>query len=206
MSNSTSSNALTLIRPTAVLLGVMTVLCGAVYPALTTVVARTLFPSQATGSILSVDGQAVGSQLVGQEFLGAGDLWGRPSATAEHAYNTRLSAGSNLGPASPVLDSLVSARVAEVRAREGLPPTARIPGDLVLASGSGLDPHISPAAAAIQIPRIASARGIAQDSVASIIAGVTEGRQGGLLGEPRVNVLQANLLLRGLRSQLVEVR
>ncbi|MCU0625332.1 MAG: potassium-transporting ATPase subunit KdpC [Gemmatimonadaceae bacterium] len=185
------------LRPAVVLLALMTLVTGAIYPALVTGIARLAFPWQATGSVLTVGGRAVGSALLGQPFSGDRHLIGRPSATGPVPYNGASSSGSNLGPVNPALDSLVRARVALVRAREGLAPDARIPADLVTASGSGLDPHLSPAAAALQAPRIARARGIPVDSVLGILRRAEAPRWLGLVGERRVTVLRANLLLDG---------
>jgi len=184
------------LRPALMLLLVFTALTGLAYPLATTGIAQLLFPSQAHGSLIAVDGRRVGSALVGQAFPDSGWLVGRPSATST-PYDARSSAGSNLGPTSPTLDSLVRARVEAVREREGLAADQPIPVDLVTASGSGLDPHLSPASALLQVPRIARIRGIPEDSVRAILARATSPRALGVLGEARVNVLYANLLLGG---------
>lgn len=186
------------IRTSLVLLGAFTVLTGVVYPLTTTLVAQLLFPGRASGSIVVVEDGARGSTLVGQPFAGTRYLVGRPSATAPVPYNSAASAGSQLGPVSPVLDSLIRTRVAEARVREGLASDVAIAADLVTASGSGLDPHLSPAAAALQVSRIATARAVTPDSVRSVLARATAPRWLGLIGEPRVNVLVANLLLDGV--------
>jgi K+-transporting ATPase ATPase C chain len=185
------------LRPALGLLLVLTVVTGGLYPALVTALASLLVPVQAGGSVLSVDGRAVGSRLVGQSFTGASYLHGRPSATSARPYDGAASSGSNLGPTSATLDSLVRVRAAALRTTEGLPADAPLPVDLLTASGSGLDPHVSPAAAALQAPRIARERGIPTDSVARIVAAATAPRWIGLVGEPRVNVLLVNLLLDG---------
>ena len=181
------------IRPALVLLGAFTLLTGVAYPAAVTGVARVLFPRQATGSLIR-DGEKIrGSALIGQPFSGAGYFWGRPSATSP-AYNAAASSGSNLGPTNPALGQAVSERVAALRAADPS-NTAPIPVDLVTASGSGLDPHISPAAAAWQVARVARARGLPEDRLQQLVAAHTEGRAFGVLGEPRVNVLTLNLAL-----------
>ncbi|MFA7346397.1 MAG: potassium-transporting ATPase subunit KdpC [Desulfurivibrionaceae bacterium] len=173
-----------------------TVLCGGLYPAVVTGIAQTIFPRQANGSlIIAANGQTVGSELIGQPFTGAHYFWPRPSATAEFAYNPMASGGSNSGPSNPAFLATVTERIETLRAT-GI--TTPIPADLVLASASGLDPHLSSAATALQIPRIAKARGMSEEAVAGLVAAHTEGRQLGLLGTPRVNVL---LLNRALDSQ-----
>lgn len=192
-----STSFASLVRPTVALLLVMTVITGVIYPALTTGVARAVFPSQARGSVISINGHDVGSRLVGQAFADSAYLHGRPSATSAHPYDARSSSGSNLGPSSSMLDSLVRERVSTVRALEGLSATAPIPGDLVLASGSGLDPHVSPASAELQVSRLARVRGVSADSVRRVIARATSRRFAGVIGEPRVNVLFVNLMLDG---------
>ena len=157
---------------------------------------RLLFPHQANGSLITdANGQAVGSSLIGQPFSDPNYFWPRPSATAEFAYNPLASGGSNSGPSNPAFLTTVTERVEALRATGFTGP---IPADLVLASASGLDPHISLEAARLQIPRIAKTRDLSEDAVAGLVASHTEGRQFGLLGEPRVNVL---LLNRALDSQ-----
>lgn len=194
------------IRPTLVLLALFTGLTGLGYPLVTTGLAQLLFPSQANGSLVVVGGTALGSTLVGQSFAGAKYLIGRPSATGPIPYNAAASAGSQLGPTSAVLDSLVRARVAEVRAREELPDSARVPTDLVTASGSGLDPHLSLASADLQVARLARQRGLAPDSVRRLIARALSPRGFGVVGEPRVNVLLVNLLLDGVIADVPSYR
>jgi K+-transporting ATPase ATPase C chain len=181
------------IRPAFVLLAAFSLLTGVAYPAIVTLGARLLFPSQAEGSLIR-DGVTIrGSRLIGQSFTDAGYFWGRPSATVP-AYNAAASSGSNLGPTNPDLGQAVARRVAALRAAD---PSAgvTVPVDLVTASASGLDPHISPAAAAYQVTRVARARGLPESSVAPLVIANTEGRALGILGEPRVNVLLLNLAL-----------
>ncbi|MCA0374022.1 MAG: potassium-transporting ATPase subunit KdpC [Gemmatimonadetes bacterium] len=186
-----------LLRPSAGFLLLATLCTGVLYPLVVRGMAALLFADAATGSVLTVRDRAVGSRLIGQPFTGDGWLIGRPSATGPTPYNSAASSGSNLGPTHPLLDSLVHARAAAVRAREGLADTVRIPVDLLTASASGLDPHISPAAAALQVTRIARVRALPVDSVRAIIQRATTGRLWGVFGEPRVNVLHTNLLLDG---------
>jgi len=186
------------LRSMLLLFLLLTLLTGAVYPALVTSVARLVFPSQAEGSVLTVDGQAVGSSLIGQPTTSPRYFHGRPSATGRVPYDASASAASNLGPLNPALAAAVAARVAALRA-EDPGNTAPIPVDLVTASGSGLDPHISPAAAEWQAARVARVRGLDESRVRGLVAEHTEGRSFGLLGEPRVNVLRLNLALDRLR-------
>src|SRR4051794_37436503 len=178
--------ALTL-RPALVLLGLFTILTGLIYPALITLIAQAAFPQQANGSLVQRDGQLVGSKLIGQAFEEPRYFWSRPSATAPHPYNGAASSGSNQGPSNPALKESVTARVAALRAAD---PTqaARVPVDLVTASGSGLDPHISPAAARYQVARVARVRRLPEGDVSALVDRHTEGRTLGVLGEARVNV------------------
>jgi K+-transporting ATPase ATPase C chain len=179
------------------LLIVFTVLLGAAYPLAVTGLAALLFPRQAEGSLLVRDGVVVGSELVGQSFSDPRYFWSRLSATGPVPYNAAASSGSNLAPTSPALHDAVRERVAALRAAD--PGNAQpVPVDLVTASGSGLDPHISPAAAAYQVNRVARARGLAPETVREVVAAHTRGRQLGLLGEPTVNVLMVNLALDSL--------
>ena len=187
------------VAVTVRLLAAMTVLCGVIYPAVVTGVAGLAFPHQAQGSLVSVHGQLVGSELIGQAFSDPGHFWPRPSAT-QLAYNAMASGGSNDGPLSARLRERVADRIAELH-RTGPTPTGLVPVDLVTASGSGLDPHTSLAAAYWQVPRVAHARGLSESEVRDAIAECTEGPQWGLLGEPRVNVLALNLKLDGLRDE-----
>ena len=188
----------TLIRPTLATLGFLAVFTGLAYPLAVTGVAVTVFPGEARGSLIQRDGRVIGSALVGQPFGDPKYFWGRPSATTPFAYNAAASAGSNLGPSNPALLDAVKARVVALRQAH---PTedGPVPADLVTASGSGLDPDISPAAAAYQARRVAAARGLSVQAVAELVARYTTGRQLGVLGEPRVNVLKLNLALDKLR-------
>jgi K+-transporting ATPase ATPase C chain len=180
------------LRPAAVLLVLLTALTGIAYPLQVAVVAEIAFPRQARGSLVTRGTDVVGSALIGQPFSDPKYFWGRGSATTPFPYNAAASSGSNLGPLNPVLVDAVEARVAALRAADPDNPTP-IPVDLVTASGSGLDPHISPAAARWQVPRVARARGLAPNAVEALVARHTEPRQWGFLGEPRVNVLALNL-------------
>jgi potassium-transporting ATPase KdpC subunit len=186
------------LRPAAVLLALFTLLTGIAYPLAVTASAQLLFPRQANGSLVESRGKVVGSSLIGQAFDNARYFWGRPSATAPVPYNAAASTGSNLGPTNPALATAVRERVAALRAAHPDQAQKPIPVDLVTASGSGLDPHISPAAALFQVHRVAQARGLADDRVRSLVLGHVEGRALGLLGEPRVNVLGLNLALDAL--------
>ena len=184
----------TLLRPALVLLACLSALTGLLYPAAVTGAAQTLFPWQAQGSLLERGGQAVGSALIGQPFSDPRNFWSRPSATAPMPYNGAASGGSNLGPLNPALAEAVQARVQALR--EADPGnTAPVPVDLVTASASGLDPHISPAAARYQAARVARLRGLPEATVQTLIDKNTEEPLWGLLGEPRVNVLALNLAL-----------
>ena len=182
------------IRKVVVMLLVLTVLTGVLYPLAVTGIAYLLFPAQARGSVLLRDGRALGSALLGQPFSGARYFWSRPSATAPQPYNGAASGGSNLGPSNPALVAAVAARVAALRAVDP-GNEAPVPVDLVTASASGLDPHISPAAAEYQLARVARARGLDVGVVRALVAAHTRGRSFGLLGEPRVDVLALNLAL-----------
>ena len=184
------------IRPALVSLVMLSVVTGLAYPALVTAIAQVVFPHQANGSLIVKDGKAVGSALIGQPFDDPKYFWGRPSATSPFAYNAGASSGSNLGPTSPALIKTVQDRVDALRAADPL-NTAPVPVDLVTASGSGLDPHISPAAAFYQAGRVARARQLEEAAVRRLVEQHTAGRLLGLLGEPRVNVLTLNLALDG---------
>jgi K+-transporting ATPase ATPase C chain len=179
------------LYPAIVLTLLLTILLGVVYPLVITGLAQALFPRQATGSLIVEGGRIVGSSLIGQPFTGRKYFWGRPSATSPQPYNAASSSGSNLAPTNQALVDAVKQRVAALRAADP-GNTAPVPVDLVTASGSGLDPHISPAAALYQGPRVARVRGLPLATVRRLIARHTEGRQFGILGEPRVNVLELN--------------
>jgi len=187
-----------ILRPALVLFVILSALTGLVYPLAVTGAAQSLFPAQAAGSLVLVDGKPVGSSLIGQNFSDPKHFWGRPSATAPMAYNAAASGGSNQGPLNPALTDAVKARIEALRAVDP-GNTAPVPVDLVTASASGLDPHITPAAAAWQVPRIARARGLPAAEVEALVARLTEAPLAGFLGEPRVNVLALNLALDGAR-------
>jgi potassium-transporting ATPase KdpC subunit len=182
------------LRAAALMLILFTILLGLAYPLVVTGAAHLLFPRQAEGSILSVGGRPAGSSLLGQHFSDPRYFWGRPSATAPVPCDGRGSAGSNLGTGNPALFAAVRDRVAALRAADP-GDLAPVPVDLVTASGSGLDPDISPAAAEYQAARVAAARGLPPGRVREVVAAMTRGRQLGILGEPRVNVLALNLAL-----------
>lgn len=184
----------TLIRPALVLLALLSAITGLLYPAAVTGAVQALFPWQSQGSLLQRDGRTVGSALIGQPFADPRNFWGRPSATAPMPNNGAASGGSNQGPLNPALTDAVQARV---QALQGADPgnTAQVPADLVTASASGLDPHITPAAARYQAPRVARLRGLPSDGVLALIDRHTEAPLWGLIGEPRVNVLALNLAL-----------
>jgi potassium-transporting ATPase KdpC subunit len=184
----------TILRPAVVLLVLMTLITGIAYPLVVTGVARVLFPAQAAGSLIVKDGKPVGSRLIGQPFSDPKYFWSRPSATSPQPYNGLSSGGSNLGPLNPALTDSIKARIAALQAAD---PSnhAPIPVDLVTASASGLDPDISLAAADYQADRIARLRHLSPDRVRALIADQAQGRWLGVLGEPRVNVLELNLAL-----------
>ncbi len=181
-------------KPALLMFLVLMVITGALYPLAITGVAGLLFPNQADGSLIQKDGQVVGSRLIGQPFDDPKYFWSRPSATGPMAYNAASSSGSNLGPTNEALKKAVADRVAALKAADP-ENTGPVPVDLVTASGSGLDPHITPAAAAYQIHRVAKARGLEEAAVKRLVAEHTEERLLGLLGEPRVHVLELNLAL-----------
>jgi len=183
---------MTHLRPALILLVVLTVVTGVIYPVIVTVIAQVVFPHQANGSLIVKDGKVVGSALIGQPFDDPKYFWGRPSATTPFPYNAASSSGSNLSPTNPALVKSVQERVDALRAADP-GNTAPVPVDLVTASGSGLDPHISPAAALYQVSRVAKARKLDPSVVRDLVERHTEGRQLGFLGEPRVNVLALNL-------------
>lgn len=182
------------LRPALMTLLLLTIITGLLYPLALTGVAQALFPRQANGSLIVQNGQVLGSSLIGQPFDDLKYFWSRPSATSPFPYNAAASGGSNLGPTNPALIKAVQDRVATLTAADPDNPLP-IPVDLITASGSGLDPHLSPAAADYQVRRVARARGMDEDVVRRLVAEHTEGRQWGVLGEPRVNVLLVNLAL-----------
>jgi len=185
------------IRAAVVLLTALTVLTGIVYPLAVTGVAQAAFPKQANGSLITQGGKVVGSSLIGQPFDDPRYFWSRPSATSPAPYNAQASTGSNLGPTNAALPFAVKGRIDALRTAD---PENRddVPVDLVTASGSGLDPHISPAAALYQVRRVARVRGLPEERVRALVAGATEGPGVGLFGSPGVNVLALNLALDGV--------
>lgn len=187
----------TLLRPAISVFLLLTLVTGIAYPLAVTGIARLAFPASANGSLIPRDGQWIGSDLIGQSFTAPGYFWGRPSATAPVPYNAAASGGSNLGPRNPALADAVRERLAILKAADA---SGLTPLDLVTASASGLDPHISPAAARYQVGRVALARGLRPEAVQALIIANTQGRQWGVFGAPRVNVLRLNLALDGLAA------
>jgi potassium-transporting ATPase KdpC subunit len=186
------------VRPAITMLVLLTLLTGVVYPLFITGLAQILLPHEANGSLIVRNGHPVGSALIGQPFEDPRYFWGRPSATKPLPYNSAVSAGSNLGPSNPELSKAVRSRIAALRAAD--PDNRRlIPVDLVTASGSGLDPHISPAAALYQVPRVAKARGLKEEVVQALVMAHLRDRDFGILGEPVVSVLELNMALETLR-------
>jgi K+-transporting ATPase ATPase C chain len=187
----------TIIRPAVVSFLALTILTGIAYPLAVTGIARVAFPWEASGSLVTKDAQTVGSALIGQNFSDPKHFWGRPSATGPFPYNATASSGSNQGPLNPALTDAVKGRIEALRAADP-GNTLPVPVDLVTASGSGLDPHISVAAAKFQAARVARLRQVPLEQVEQLIDRHTEGRMFGFLGEPRINVLRLNLALDGL--------
>jgi K+-transporting ATPase ATPase C chain len=186
-----------ILRPALVLFIALSVITGFLYPLAVTGVAQAAFPRQANGSMIrGADGQPVGSGLIGQAFADPRNFWGRPSATADKPYNALASGGSNQGPLNPAFTDAVKARIQALRQADPQ-QRAEVPVDLVTASASGLDPHISPAAALYQVPRVAKARGMAPEALEALVLQHTDEPLLGFLGEARVNVLALNLALNG---------
>jgi K+-transporting ATPase ATPase C chain len=186
-----------ILRPCVTLFAVLTLITGVAYPLVVTGVAQAVFPAQAGGSLIVVGGKPVGSTLIGQNFSDPKHFWGRPSATSPMGYNATSSSGSNQGPLNPALTDAVKGRVEALRAADP-GNAAPVPVDLVTASASGLDPHISPAAARYQVARVAKARQLPVDKVASLVEQQTQTPVWGFFGESRVNVLQLNLALENI--------
>ena len=190
----------TLLRPALSLFLVLTLITGIVYPLAVTGIAKLVFPTAANGSLIVKDGRPLGSALIGQHFTAPGYFWGRPSATTPYPNHAAASGGSNQGPLNPALVAAVKGRIAVLRAADPGNVTP-IPLDLVTASASGLDPHLSPAAAQYQVERIARTRQLPPQAIQALIVQNTEGRQWGVFGEPRVNILRLNLALDSLPLQ-----
>jgi K+-transporting ATPase ATPase C chain len=192
------------LRPAFMMLLILTVITGLIYPLAVTGIAQVIFPHQANGSLIVVNGKTYGSELIGQQFDDPKYFWGRPSATGAFPYNAfnaetlTGSSGSNYGPLNPALTEMVQARIDALKVADPA-NTLPIPVDLVTASGSGLDPHISVAAAQYQVHRVAQARGLSDEAVQALVDQYTEGRQFGFLGEPHVKVLELNLALDGVQ-------
>jgi potassium-transporting ATPase KdpC subunit len=193
------------LRPAFMLLLVLTVITGVIYPLAVTGIAQVVFPHQANGSLITINGKTYGSELIGQQFDDPKYFWGRLSATGDFPYNAfnaetlTGSSGSNYGPLNPALTNMVQGRIDALKAVDPA-NTLPIPVDLVTASGSGLDPHISVAAAQYQVHRVAQARGLSDKAVQALVDRYSQGRQFGFLGEPRVNVLELNLALDGVQQ------
>ncbi len=186
------------LRPAVSVFALLTLVTGLAYPYAVNGLAQATFPAEAAGSLIVRDGKLVGSSLVGQNFTDPGHFWGRPSATGPQPYNGAASGGSNQGPLNPALADAVKARIEALRVADP-DNTAPVPVDLVTASGSGLDPHLSPAAAEYQVARVARARGLDPEDVRALVAQHRSEPQFGLFGDARVNVLTLNLALDALR-------
>jgi K+-transporting ATPase ATPase C chain len=187
------------LRTALISILLFTVLAGLIYPLIVTGIAQLVFPGKANGSVLTKNGKAIGSELIGQPFSNSKYFWSRPSATSPFAYNAGASSGSNYGPLNPALLEATGKRMKELKALDSLNKNP-VPVDLVTASGSGLDPHISVAAAIYQVTRVARSRHVSEQQVRSLLDQHTDGRQLGILGEPRVNVLKLNLALDEMKS------
>ncbi len=193
------------LRPALVSFIALSAITGLAYPLVITGLSKVIFPKQAAGSLIHADGKVIGSELIGQSFTAPRDFWSRPSATVDAnskplPYNGANSGGSNLAPSNPDLRKAVEERIAALHAADP-DSTGPVPVDLVTTSASGLDPHISPAAAAYQVHRVAKARGLDEAKVRDLVAAHTEGPQLGVLGDARVNVLKLNLALEALSSK-----
>ena len=188
----------TQLRISVILLALFTLLAGLVYPLAVTGMAQLIFPFQANGSLMQRDGQGIGSELIGQSFTDPKYFWGRPSATEPFPYNAAASSGSNLALTNPALKQAIQVRIQALQSADP-ENDSPIPVDLVTASASGLDPHISVAAALYQVPRVALRRGLSEAQVRLLVEQYIQGSQVGFLGEPRVNVLRLNLALDGLQ-------
>jgi potassium-transporting ATPase KdpC subunit len=195
-----SGSMASLLRPAISLFIVLSIATGLLYPLLTTGIARALFPAQAAGSLIERDGKIIGSTLIGQSFSDPAHFWGRPSATSPQPYNAAASSGSNQGPLNPALVDAVKSRIAAIKAADPNNPGV-IPADLVTASASGLDPHISVAAANYQVERVANARSLPAATIQALVDAHIEPKQFGLFGEAHVNVLQLNLALEAAGSR-----
>ncbi|MBI3805896.1 MAG: potassium-transporting ATPase subunit KdpC [Nitrospirae bacterium] len=182
------------LKPAVLLFLIITVLTGALYPFAITQIASLFFPNQSGGSLIEREGQVLGSEQIGQPFDDPKYFWGRPSATSPFGYNAAASSGSNLGPTNEALKKAVADRVAALKSADP-ENTVPVPVDLVTASGSGLDPDITPASALYQLHRVATARGVGEETIRRLIDEKTEGRPFGVFGEPRINVLDLNLTL-----------
>lgn len=179
----------------------LSIVTGVVYPLTMTGIAQALFPYQANGTILSKEGKPIGSELIGQHFEAPGYFHGRPSAAGQDGYDGANSAGSNLGPTNKTLLETVEKNIEKVRKENEMQPSQAVPSDMVLASASGLDPHITPAAAYLQAKRVAKERGLKVQQVENLIQRQLEGRQFGIFGEPRINVLKLNMALEQLQPE-----
>jgi len=190
---------LTNLRTAITAIALFTILTGLFYPLAVTGIAQIVFPHKANGSLIEKDGKAIGSELIGQPFSNPKYFWSRLSATEPFAYNAGASSGSNYGPLNPTLFNGIKKRIQDLKVSDSL-NTQQIPVDLVTASGSGLDPHISVSAALYQLPRVARIRNVSEEKLHALIDQCTEGRTFGFLGEPRINVLKLNLALDAVQS------